>query len=245
MVQQPGTSVFEVANQIQGLRGVELQVIWKGQDLGDLQAALSYKRLAHDWGMQVPSIAGIWSPGQTIFQTDVAQRVIERAIRSAELLGASIILVALFDHNCPNMHDPNSYSGPVSLLQRLAPRASQAGIVLALETSLSPADDKLFIERVNHSAVQIYYDATNKELAFPGQSIPGIELLAPHIAQVHLKNGPRLLPDHARVDWAHAVETLHRVGYQGWYVFESDHSSPQQCVEATDRNIAFVRQFSA
>jgi L-ribulose-5-phosphate 3-epimerase len=244
MAHEPGPSVFELADRIQGLRGVELQVVWKGQDLGDRQTALSYKKMAHDWGVQIPSIAGIWAPGQTIFQAEVAPRVLERAVRAADLLGASVILVALFDKNCPRIDDFSSYAGPVALLQQVAPMASDAGIVLGLETSLSPADDKKFVEMIGHPAVQIYYDATNKELAFPGQSIPGIDLLAPHLAQVHLKNETRLLSDHARVNWAQAVETLSRLRYQGWYVFETEHSGPEQCVAATEQNIAFVRRFS-
>ena len=136
MAHEPGPSVFELANRIQGLRGIELQVIWKGQDLGDRQTALSYKKMAHDWGLQVPSIAGIWAAGQTIFQTEVARRVLERAIRAADLLGASVILVALFDKNCPRMDDSNSYADPVTLLQQAAPMASDAGIVLEMDGNL-------------------------------------------------------------------------------------------------------------
>jgi L-ribulose-5-phosphate 3-epimerase len=242
IARDPGASVFELANRIAGLRGIELQVIWKGQDLGDPQTALTYKKLAHEWGMQVPSIAGIWSPGQTIFQIETARKVLERAIRAADLLGASVILVALFDRNCPRIDDPDSYAPPVKLLRQTAPLADSSGIVLGLETSLSPSDDKKLVDMVGHPAVQIYYDATNKELAFPGQSIAGISLLAPHIVQVHLKNEIRLLSDHAKVDWALAAQQFRRIDYQGWYVFESEHSSPEQCIEATERNIEFVRR---
>ena len=70
--------------------------------------------------------------------------------------------------------------------------------------------------------------------------MPGIALLKSHIRQVHLKNEDRLLEQPGRVNWADAVKGLAAIGYAGWFVFETSHSGPQQCVEATEKNIAFV-----
>jgi sugar phosphate isomerase/epimerase len=243
MVKAPGPGVFELARRIPGLSGVELQMIWKGQDLSERNTALDYKREANRWAMEVPSVAGIWKRGDSIFNSSLAENTVLGAIRSAELLGASVILMALFKPNCPEMEEEGSAEPVVSLFRKLAPKAAEAGVTLGLETSLSPADDKKLIDMVGHQNVKIYYDATNVETNHPGQSVPGIELLGPRIIQCHLKNQDRLLNQQpSKVDWAAALKAYRRIGYNGWYVFETAHSSSEQCVEATQRNIQFVTQ---
>jgi sugar phosphate isomerase/epimerase len=70
--------------------------------------------------------------------------------------------------------------------------------------------------------------------------VPGIAILKDRIRQVHLKNEDRLLEQPGRVNWASAVKGLAAIGYQGWFVFETTHSSPQQCIDATQKNMAFI-----
>ncbi len=246
MMTAPGPGVFELARRIPGLSGVELQMIFKGQDLSDGNTALDYKREANRWAVEVPSIAGVWKPGGSIFNVAAAEDTLLGAIRAAELLGASVILVALFKPNCPNMQDESSVNPVVSLFQKISPRAADVGVTLGLETSLIPADDRKLIDLIGHPSVKTYYDATNVETYHPGQSVSGIELLGPRIIQCHLKNEDRLLNQQpSKVDWIAALKTFQRIGYNGWYVFETAHSSPEQCVEATQKNIQFVKQYSA
>jgi sugar phosphate isomerase/epimerase len=244
MVGQTGPTVFEIARRIQGLSGVELQMIWKGQDLSSPETTLAYKQEANRWGVQVPSIAGIWRKGESIFQTASAKETLQRAIHAAELLGSRVVLVALFDANCPVMTDESSYGPVIKLLQDLSAEAANAGVVLGLETSLSPTDDQKFVDLVARPAVKIYYDATNKELAYPGQSVPGIQLLGNRIVQVHLKNEDRLLSESAKVNWPTALYALRQIHYEGWYVFETTHTSPEQCIQATEQNIDYLRRLS-
>ena len=65
------------------------------------------------------------------------------------------------------------------------------------------------------------------------------------IAQVHVKNEDRLLEQPGRVNWAAALQAIKKTGYNGWFVFESSHTGAAQCVEATQKNIEFIkRQFA-
>jgi hypothetical protein len=50
------------------------------------------------------------------------------AIRAAELLGASVILVALFKPNCPEVDEESSAEPVASLFRKLAPKAAEAGV---------------------------------------------------------------------------------------------------------------------
>lgn len=235
--------LFELASRIPGLSGVELQVIMKGYSLWDRETALTYRREANRWGLLVPSLAGIWPPGHSLVQTRTGEECYRKAIEAAELLGASVILVAGFLKNCPRMDKDSSYGPVVELLQKVAPAAAQVGVTLGLETSLSADEHKKLIDLVGEPSVRVYWDLDNVErYGHKGESIRGLETLgAGRIRQIHCKNEDRLLEEPGRVNWAAAFHAIRRIGYQGWYVFETRHSSPEQCVEATAKNIQFLR----
>lgn len=241
MMREPDLNVFELASRIRGLQGVELQVRWKSYNLWDKATLQATKREAFRWGIQVPSLAGIWGPGASLV-SDPAESL-RRAIAAAEFLGASVVLVAAFRERCPNVKEESSYGPVVRSLQKMAPVAADAGVVLGLETSLSPTENRKLVDLVNHPAVQVYYDVHNFEFyEHTGQAVTGIATVGKdRLCQVHLKNEKKLLAEPGLVDWTAAVRALRAVQYEGWYVFETAHTSAVQCVEATERNIEFVR----
>lgn len=240
MVEAPGPAVFDLAKQIHGLSGVELQVFFKGTTLWDRDTLSSYQQAAQKTGLSIPSLAGVWPPGASLLQP-TAEEHLRKAIQAAESAHATTILVACFEQNCPKMDQEQSYGPVVTLLRKLSGTARDAGVTIGMETSNSPADDRKLIELVGHPNVQVYYDLDNVErYAHTGEAVPGIALLKSRIRQVHLKNEDRLLEKPGRVNWSAAVRGLAAISYAGWFVFETSHSSPQQCVEATQKNIAFV-----
>jgi sugar phosphate isomerase/epimerase len=245
MVNDAGPAVFDLAKQIHGLTGVELQVFFKGTTLWDKETALGYQRAAEKTDLLVPSLAGVWPPGATLLQP-TAEEHLRKAIQAAASFHATTILVACFEQNCPKMDQKESYGPVVALLQKVSGAARDAGVIIGMETSNSPTEDRKLIELVNRPNIRVYYDLDNVErYAHTNESVPGVGLLKSYIRQVHLKNEDRLLEDHGRVKWADAVKCLAAIGYGGWLVFETSHSGPQQCVEATDKNIAFVKQHFA
>jgi sugar phosphate isomerase/epimerase len=242
MVTEPGPAVFELARQISGLSGVELQVVFKGTSLWDKETLLGYKRGAVAAGLKVPSLAGVWPPGANLFKPE-AEEILRKAIACARELQATTILVACFEANCPRLDQEQSFGPVVALLQKVSPAAHDAGVTIGMETSLTPAEDRKLIELVDRPSVRVYYDLNNAEMYHAGTAVPGIQTLGKEfIRQVHLKNEDRVLEQPGRVDWAAAVKALARVGYQGWFVFETAHSGPQQCIEATRTNIEFVKR---
>lgn len=239
----PGQNVFEFAAKIAGLSGVQLQMIWHGQDISQGDRARELKQQARDNGMLTPSIAGIWQHGENIFAGAVAERALNSAIRTAAILEAGVILVVMFKENCPDMDDPKSYGPVVELFRRMAPRAADAKTKLCVETSLLPEQDRKLIELVNHPAMGVYFDATNAEAYHPGSSLPGILTLRNHIGEVHLKNGDRLLSQQpSKVNWGDAIREFREIHYNNWYCFETEHASPERCIADTVANMAFVRQ---
>jgi len=236
--------VFKMARQMPGLMGVELQVASGKPNLRDWDAVRRYKREANRWGMMIPSVAGVWDRGVSIMRSSAAGANLKQAIRVAEFLSSSVVLVAFFRRNAPDMSDESSYGPVVQVLQRAAPRAAEAGVMLGLENSLSPADNGKLVDLVGHPCVKVYYDPHNMaHYGHGAEAIPGIRLLGKdRICQVHVKNAERLIAEPGLVDWQAALGALNEIGYEGWYVFESKHTDHAQVVDATVKNIAFLRK---
>lgn len=245
-MQLPGPEVFELARRIPGLSGVELQVHYRNQTLWDAPTLAAYKAAAQKTDLRIPSLAGVWEKGVGITQTGPAEEALRKSIKTAEALGSSVVLVAAFGKNCPRMEEEASYGPVVTLLRKVAPMASDAGVILGLETSLSPEHDKKLVDLVDKPSVRIYFDAHNTaRYGYGDQVVPGIRLLGKsRICQVHCKNGDQLLEAGGSVDWAAILDTYRDIGYSGWYVFETQHSSSEQCVTATQKNIDFIRRHS-
>jgi len=235
--------VFRLARRIDGLDGVELQVAQGDPNLWDLDAVRRYKAEAHRWGMHIPSLAGVWGRGISILNSPVAGFQLSWAIRAAELLGASVVLVAFFRDKAPDMNDESSFGPVVELLRAAAPPARDAGVTLGLENSLSPAENKKLVDLVDEDNVKVYYDLFNVEFyRHTGQAVPGVSLLGKErICQVHVKNGEALLEEAGPVDWRAAFAALNDIGYEGWYVLESRHSGREQLISSTEKNISFIR----
>ena len=235
--------VFRLARQIEGLDGVELQIATGNADLWDLDNVRTYKREAHRWGIQIPSLAGVWQKGISIKSSPEAGTQLLRAIRGAELIGAHIILVAFFRDRAPDMNDESSYGPVVEVLRAAAGPARDAGVVLGLENSLSPAHNVKLVDLIAEDNVKVYYDAHNMDFyGHHAEAIPGIKLIGKNrICQVHIKNDEKLIEESGPIDWMAAFEAFNEIEYDGWYVFESKHDGREQLIESTERNIKFLQ----
>lgn len=235
--------VVKMAAGIPGLMGVELQAASGKKNLRQWDVVLQYKKEADRWGMHIPSLAGVFDPGVKIHSPGAGESLAQ-TIRAAELLGSRVLLVAFFKADAPDMTREESYGPIVSLLQKTAGRAADAGVVLGLENSLSPADNKKLVDLVGHPAVGVYYDLHN--MAFYGhaeQAIPGVKLLGKQrICMVHVKNGNDLLEQPGPIDWAAALGALSDIQYEGWCVYETGHRSISECIEDTKKNNLFLRK---
>jgi sugar phosphate isomerase/epimerase len=233
--------VIRTAARVPGILGVELQTTGGNPNLRDWDAVRRYKREAGRWAMHIPSLAGVWDRGVQIHSPEAGESL-EKSIRAAEMLGAHVVLAAFFKQNAPDMADEASFGPVVDMLRNTAPVAAEAGVVIGLENSLSPSDNKRLVDLVEHPAVGVYYDLHN--MAYYGhgeEAIPGVKLLGKErICMVHVKNGDKLLEEPGPIDWAAAFAALNDIAYEGWYVYESSHGSTADCLADMKRNNAFL-----
>lgn len=235
--------VFQLARQMPGLSGVELQVAAGQPNLRDWATVRRYKQEAHRWGMMVPSLAGVWDRGVSI-RSAGARANLTQTIRAAEMIGAGVLLVAFFGDNAPDMDDETSFAPMVDLLKEVARPAADAGVILGLENSLSPADNARLADLIDTPNVKIYYDVHNMaHYGHRDQAVSGVKLLGKErICMVHVKNEDKLIEELGRIDWRAAFEAFNEIGYSGWYVFESQHRNQCEMVDATTRNIQFLKK---
>lgn len=113
-----------------------------------------------------------------------------------------------------------------------------------LENSLSPADNLKLVDLIDRPNIKVYYDIHNMAYyGYAADAIPGIALLGKRrICQVHVKNEDRPIAEPGLINWAEAFAALNAIEYDGWYVFETSHTSNPQMIEATQKNIDFMRK---
>jgi len=235
--------VFKTVATIPGILGVELQVTAGKLSLRKDDNVRLYKKEADRCGLKIPALAGIWDPGVSIRSPKAADSILA-TVRAAEMLGAGVILAAFFRKEAPDMTDESSYGPVVAMLQKVAPQAAKAGVVIGLENSLSPADNKKLVDLVGHPAVGVYYDLHNMDFYGHGkEAVPGIKLLGKErIAMVHVKNGNKLIEEPGPIDWPAAFRDFRQIGYAGWYVYETSHDSVEDCIQDTKKNNEFLRR---
>jgi len=235
--------VIKTAASIPGIMGVELQAAHGNPSLRDVDAVRQYTKESLRWGIQIPSLAGVWDRGVQIHGPKAGDSLI-KSIRAAEALGSTVILLAFFRDNAPDMTREASYGPVVDLLQKMAKPAADAGVIMGLENSLSPADNKKLVDLVDHPAVRVYYDPHNMAHYGHGdQAVPGIKLLGKErICMVHVKNEKKLLEEPGMIDWIAAFREFNDIQYGGWYVYETGHDSTADCLKDTPKNNAFMRK---
>jgi L-ribulose-5-phosphate 3-epimerase len=234
-------NVLQTAAKVSGIHGVELQVAAGAHNLSDLDVVRQYKRESDRWDVRIPSLAGVWDKGVNLFSAKAGENL-QTSIRAAELLGSRVVLVAFFKENAPDMSREESYAPVIATLRKAAASAADAGVILGLENSLSPAENVKLVDLINHPAVRVYYDLYNMTTYGHGsEAVPGVKLMGrERICAVHVKNGDKLIEQPGPIDWAAAFSAFNEIGYDGWFTYETSHKNISACLADTARNNAFL-----
>ena len=127
----------------------------------------------------------------------------------------------------------------VERLKAAAPRAKQAGVILAIENTLSAKQNIEILDRIGQESVAIYYDVGNSTRK--GYDVPAeIRLLKERIAMLHFKDGPNYLGE-GDVKFEPIAAAIKDIGYQGWIVLETSNPSKDAVADAK-RNAAYIRK---
>jgi sugar phosphate isomerase/epimerase len=171
-----------------------------------------------------------------------AAKWVRDSIRLTKALGTSILLLPFFGRHAVNNRDEMNSTGDA--LRELAPEAEKAGVILALENTLSAEDNVRVMERSRSKNVLVYYDVGNstaagfdvvKEIRWLGKD---------RMCQIHFKDGPNYLGE-GKIVFPSVAAALREIGYSGWIVLETDTRRGSTLDGDMRRNLGYTRGLMA
>jgi sugar phosphate isomerase/epimerase len=245
-----GTCVvgLEQARQA-GLEGVEVNVGGAAArlEIADPKVRARYKEQMQQTGLPICSLMMGLLNSHPLASDPRAPAWLEQSINAARDLGARVILVAFFGNGDLLGADGKVKTADVDVaVQRLkaaAPRAKEAGVILAIENYLNGEENMRILDRINHDAVRYYFDVYNTGTT-KGHNVPAdIRLLRDRSVQFHFKNGGNYL-DHDKAKFEPIAAAIKEIGYRGWIVLETSNPSKNPVADAK-RNGDYVRSLFA
>ncbi len=212
----PGS--FEMAKRI-GLDGVQVDFGGGEKDLQlfdpDLQAKILAEAARQE--MEIASLA-MGNLNNVPYKSDPRTEAwVSQAVDVAEAMGQNIILMAFFGKG-DLKNDPKGTDEVVKRFKKVAPKAEDAGVVLAIESWLSAEEHLAIIERVGSPAIKVYYDVGNSNKA--GYDIyEEIRQLGKHICEFHAKDYDDLYGK-GSIAFEEVRKAMDDIGYRGWLVME-------------------------
>jgi D-psicose/D-tagatose/L-ribulose 3-epimerase len=116
----------------------------------------------------------------------------------------------------------------VESMQQVAEYAGQVGVTLGVECLNrfecyllnTHADSARFVREVGHPHCRAMYDSFHAHIE--EKSITdAIRACADVLCHVHISENDRSTPGTGNVRWAENFDTLHQIGYDGWYMIEA------------------------
>ncbi len=228
-----------------GLDGVEIPVRDNLEKLpiSDPAVREKYKRQMKETGVVVSSLMmGLFNQ-YPLVSDPRAPGWLEQCIDAAKDLGAGVILVAFFGKGDLRQPDGTLKTADVDQLvariKAAAPRAQKAGLILALENTLSAKQNAEILDRIRSDAVKIYYDVGNSTRN-GYDVVPEIRFLGKRIACIHFKDGKSYLGE-GEIKFEPIAAAIRDIGYQGWIVLETSDPSKNPVADAR-RNADFIRR---
>jgi hexulose-6-phosphate isomerase len=160
------------------------------------------------------------------YESGYSRERILKIISAMGELGAGILVVPLVDNssisNCPNLFELNYF------LKDLQSQLAKSSVRIAFELDLSPREVEIFINNLDERYFGINYDVGNS--ASLGHSpLNEIKYYGNRIINVHIKDrilgGGSVQLGRGNADLKLVFEELHRIRYEGNYIFQTARSS--------------------
>jgi len=232
-----------------GLEGVEVGVGGAAErlEIADPAVRARYKEQMKQTGLPICSLMMGLFNSHPLASDPRAVAWMEQSIDAAHDLGARVILLAFFGNgdllDADERIKQADVDAAVKRIQAVAPRAKDAGVILAIENYLNGQQNARILDRINHEAVQLYYDVYNTGTTKRHDVPADIRLLKGRIAQFHFKNGDKYLDDE-KAKFEPIAAAVKEIDYEGWVVLET--SSPSNDpVADSKRNGDYLRSLLA
>jgi L-ribulose-5-phosphate 3-epimerase len=211
-------AALEVAKKI-GLDGVMVDIGSLKNDLHLRQPDVqkSYQDAVKQTGVVVSSLALGLLNDIPLKSDPRAEQWVSDGIDVCRAMKLKVMLVPFFG-NGDLKGDKVGTDAVVVAFKRLAPKAEKAGVVLGVESWLSAEQHVAILERVGSSAVQVYYDVGNSQLA--GWDVgKEIRFLGKRICEFHAKDYDDLFGK-GSMNFPAVRKAMDEIDYRGWMQIE-------------------------
>lgn len=199
----------------------------------------AYKKEAKKHGVHVGGI-GIAEMNNVPYKSDPRTIAwVSDSIDVAKAMGSRVVLLAFF-HKGDLKNDPEGTKTVIERLQKVAPKAEKAGVILGIESWLSAKEHMEIINAVGSKNVQVYYDVANshhmgyniyEEIRWLGRE---------QICEFHAKENGFLLGK-GRIDFKEVRNAIDDIGYTGWIQIEGAIPEKAEILPSYIENNKFMR----
>jgi L-ribulose-5-phosphate 3-epimerase len=169
----------------------------------------------------------------------LALKWVRDSIRLTHALKTQVLLLPFFGKWAIQNRDEGNAVGDA--LGGLAPEAEKAGVILAIEDTISAEDNVRIMDRAKSKNVSVYYDTGNSALA-GFDVVKEIRWLGKdRICQFHLKDNPHYLGE-GTISFPRVIEAIRDIGFTGAANLETDTHAGSTVEADMRKNLAYIRQ---
>ncbi|MCL4693257.1 MAG: sugar phosphate isomerase/epimerase [Candidatus Hydrogenedentes bacterium] len=236
---QSDVAAFAVAKEL-GLDGVQVSLGTEANDMHLRRPEIQQQFLdaASQEGVAIASLA-IGELNRIPYKSDPRAEVwVSDSIDVCTALGVNVVLLAFFSEG-DLRDDPQGVDTVVERLKRVAPKAEDVGVYLAIESWLSGPQHLEIIERVGSPNVKVYYDVGNSHLRGYDIYQEIRDLGTEHICEFHAKDYEHIFGQ-GKVDFVEVRKAMDDIGYSGWIQIEG--AQPLGLMESYTADEKYLRQ---
>lgn len=203
-----------------------------------------FLQAAKDNNVEIFCLAMTGYYAQSFCGREAFEKSIEDCIRTMKLMNVKLAFLPM-GVQCDMKKNPSVRNAVVSRLRWVGAMAAKAGVVVAIETSLSAKEEKKLLREIHNPAIKICFNFSNaikegrdldKELRTLGKK---------NIAMIHATNKDSVwLQYDPEIDLYRIKKTLDRMKWTGWLVVERsrDATQPSNVRYNYGANVAYLKK---
>ena len=163
-------------------------------------------------------------------------------INCSEEIGFKRIILPMLEKN--EINSKNQKNAFKNVFEKdVLPYLDSKNIEIHLETSLSPNEENLLLNEINHEQIKICFDMGNST-CFGFEPTEVISTIGNHLGSVHIKdrmlNGPSVPLGKGSVDFYTVFKNLKKINFSGPYSFEVYRDRKLDNVQVIKNSLSFI-----
>ena len=215
---------FQLTKDI-GADGVEIDMGGLGDrptfdsKLGDPVVRQQFLSKAAELNIAISSIAMSGFYAQSFAERQGVDKMVQDCIDTMVQMKVKIAFLPLGVEGDLIKH-PELRPAIVERLKAVGVKATQAGVIIGIETALPAAEEVKLLDEIGSPAIRSYFNFSNA-LQSGRDLYQELRTLGKRICQIHCTDTDGVLLQHnPRIDMRKVKRTLDKIGWRGWLVIE-------------------------